>query len=123
MNDANNQGYLSAAVTPVQAFKDLSLERESFDPPSFAKKSNGKRKRGSDASVSASMESSLETSSIDEDELRRKLSAHFTLLHDIKENRRLRGELERATSSLQLHEGYKQQQKRKVSRLKSKTVR
>ncbi|KAF3438255.1 hypothetical protein FNV43_RR21016 [Rhamnella rubrinervis] len=118
MNVANNQVYLSN-VSPIQAFTDLSLERESFDPPSDVKKPNSKRKGASDSSVSASIESSLETSSIDEDKVREKLSAHFKLLHDIKENQRLRGELEHATSSLQLHEEYKQQ-KRKASMPKSK---
>lgn len=122
MNVANNQVYL-ANVSPIQAFTDLSLERESFDPPSDIKKPNSKRKRASDSSASANIESSLERSSIDEDEVRKKLSAHFKLLRDMKENQRLRGELEHATSSLRLHEEYKKQKRKAPTPKSKKTVK
>ena len=118
MNVAQNQVYLSN-ISPIQAFKDLSLEQESLNPPTDLVKSNGKRKKGVGSVISAGIESSLDTTSIDEDEVRKKLSAHFMLLRDIKENQRLRGELDHATSSLQLYEEYKQQ-KRKAKRTKSK---
>ncbi|PON58290.1 Nucleolar complex-associated protein [Trema orientale] len=118
MSVAPNQVYLSN-ISPIQAFKDLSLEQESLTPPTDLLKSNGKRKRGSGSLISAGIKSSLDTASIDEDEVRKKLSAHFMLLRDIKENQRLRDELDHATLSLQLYEEYKQQ-KRKAKRTKSK---
>ncbi|XP_024019140.1 nucleolar complex protein 3 homolog [Morus notabilis] len=105
MNIAHNQVFLSN-VSPIQAFKDMSLEQQSLSPPNDLKQSNGKRKRGS---VPFRAEHSLDTSSVDKDSLRKKLSSHFMLLRDIKENQRLRSELDHATSSLQLYEEYKQQ--------------
>ncbi|XP_034213294.1 nucleolar complex-associated protein 3 isoform X2 [Prunus dulcis] len=124
MNTAHNQVYLST-ISPQQAFTDFSLERpESFKPPSDIKKSNNKRKRGSDPSVSAVIEPSADTTSIDEDDVRKKLSAHFMLLRDIKENQRLRAELDGTTSSIQLYEEYKQQKKKakKPKMKKSRTL-
>lgn len=122
MNTAHNQVYLST-ISPQQAFTDFSLERpESFKPPSDIKKSNNKRKRGSDPSVSAVIEPSADTTSIDEDDVRKKLCAHFMLLRDIKENQRLRAELDGTTSSIQLYEEYKQQ-KKKAKKPKTKKSR
>ncbi|XP_062115749.1 nucleolar complex-associated protein 3 [Humulus lupulus] len=109
MNVTHDQFFFSN-VSPVQAFNDLSLEQESLNPPTNFTISNGKKKK---------VESSLDTTAIDEDVLRNKLSAHFTLLRDIKENLRLRGELDRAKHSLKLYEEYKQQ-KGKAKSTKSK---
>ncbi|BFG37750.1 hypothetical protein CerSpe_240240 [Prunus speciosa] len=124
MNTAYNQVYLST-ISPQQAFTDFSLERpESFKPPSDIKKSNNKRKRGSDPSVSAVIEPSADTTSIDEDDVRKKLSAHFMILRDIKKNQRLRAELDDTTSSIQLYEEYNQQKKKakKPKTKKSKSL-
>ncbi|PQP93620.1 nucleolar complex protein 3 homolog [Prunus yedoensis var. nudiflora] len=122
MNTAHNQVYLST-ISPQQAFTDFSLERpESFKPPSDIKKSNNKRKRGSDPSVSAVIEPSADTTSIDEDDVRKKLSAHFMILRDIKENQRLRAELDDTTSSIQLYEEYNQQ-KKKAKKPKMKKIK
>lgn len=106
-----NQVHLSN-LSPQQAFMDLSLEQESFNPQSESMKFNSKRKRGSGSSKSASTEPTLDTSSIDEDEVRKKLSTHFMLLRDIKENERLRSELDRTTLHLQLYEQHKKQKKK-----------
>jgi nucleolar complex protein 3 len=106
-----NQVHLSN-LSPQQAFMDLSLEQESFNPQSESMKFNSKRKRGSGSSKSASTEPTLGTSSIDEDEVRKKLSTHFMLLRDIKENERLRSELDRTTLHLQLYEQHKKQKKK-----------
>lgn len=103
MNTAQNQVYLS--ISPQQAFRNLSLEQESFNPQGSTQKSNNKRKRGTVPSTLAS----IEPSPIDENEVNKKLSKHFMLLRDIKENERLRGELDRTASSLQLYEEYKKQ--------------
>ncbi|OMP04851.1 CCAAT-binding factor [Corchorus capsularis] len=106
MNTAQNQVYLS--ISPQQAFKNLSLELESFNPKgSGTQKSNNKRKRGTAPSTLGS----TEPTSIDENEVSKKLTEHFMLLRDIKENERLRGELNRTTSSLELYEEYKKQRK------------
>ncbi|XP_022147948.1 nucleolar complex protein 3 homolog [Momordica charantia] len=106
MNNAQNQVYV-ATVSPQQAFKELSLEQESFNPQFNVRKAN-KRKRGSESS-----QSSLDTcSAIDENEVKEKLSTRFSLLRDIKENERLRADLGRTTLSLQLYEEYKRQKKR-----------
>lgn len=121
MNTAHNQVYLSN-VSPIQAFKDLSLEQQSLNPPTDLSKASVKRKRGSGPSVSAKVEPSPDTASIDEDKLRKKLSEHFALLCDIKENQRLRSELDHATSSLQLYEEYKQH-KLKAKKTKSKKIK
>lgn len=117
MNVAHNQVYLSN-VSPIQAFKDMSLEQGSLSVPNDLKKFNGKRKRGS---LPSRPEPSLDATSIDEDSLREKLSSHFLLLRDIKENQRLRSELDHTTSSLQLCEEYKQQ-KIKDKKAKSKKI-
>ncbi|GAV64133.1 CBF domain-containing protein/NOC3p domain-containing protein, partial [Cephalotus follicularis] len=111
MSTAHNQVYLST-MTPQQAFMDLSLERETFNPNSDIKKSNNKGKRGSGSSISAtSATTSDATNTIDEDEVSKKLSGHFLLHHDIRENERLRSELDRTTLSLLLYEEYKKQKK------------
>ncbi|KAM1032269.1 hypothetical protein ACFX2I_035863 [Malus domestica] len=121
MNTAHNQVYLST-ISPQQAFMDYSLERpESFNPPNDIKKSTNKRKRGSGSSLLAGIEPSADTSPIDED-VRKKLSAHFALLRDIKENQSLRAKLDSTTTSIQLYEEYKQQKKAKKPKTKkSKT--
>ncbi|XP_021288622.1 nucleolar complex protein 3 homolog isoform X2 [Herrania umbratica] len=105
MNTAQNQVYLS--ISPQQAFINLSLEQESFNPKFSTQKSNNKRKRGTGPSTLAS----INPTSIDENEVSKKLSRHFMLLRDIKENERVRGELDRTKSSLQLYEEYKKQTK------------
>ncbi|XP_050107043.1 nucleolar complex-associated protein 3-like isoform X1 [Malus sylvestris] len=118
MNTAHNQVYLST-ISPQQAFMDYSLERpESFNPPNDIKKSTNKRKRGSGSSLLAGIEPSADTSPIDEDDVRKKLSAHFTLLRDIKENQSLRAKLDSTTSSIQLYEEYKHQKKTKKPKTK-----
>jgi nucleolar complex protein 3 len=111
MTSANNQVFLPT-ISPQQAFLDLSLERESFTPKSHSMKLNNKRKRGSESSTSAITDPAPDTDPIDEDKVRKKLSTHFMLLRDIKENERLRAELDRTTSYLQLYEEHKQQKKK-----------
>lgn len=113
MNTAHsNQVYLST-ITPQQAFLDFSLEKPgSFKFQGDIRKSNNKRKRGTGSSISTGMEPSEYTTSIDEDEVKKKLSAHFMVLRDIKENQRLRAELQSTTSSIELYDEYKKQKKK-----------
>ncbi|XWS10680.1 hypothetical protein CRYUN_Cryun38cG0018300 [Craigia yunnanensis] len=101
MNTAQNQVYIS--ISPQQAFRNLSLEQESFNPQRSTQKSNNKRKR----EIVPLTLASIEPTSIDENEVSKKLSRHFMLLRDIKENER-RGELDGTMSSLQLYEEYKE---------------
>ncbi|KAJ6996868.1 nucleolar complex protein 3 [Populus alba x Populus x berolinensis] len=116
MSTSHNQVYL-ASTSPQQAFRDLSLEQESFNPKSDLRKSNNKRKRGSGPSRLASIEENVNsTGLLDEDELRKKLSDHFSLLRDFKESEKLRTELDRTTSALQLFEEYKKQKKKTARR-------
>jgi hypothetical protein len=111
ISTAHNQVFLSS-ISPQQAFLDLSLERVSFTPQSHSMKLNNKRKRGSGSSTSVTIDPAPDPASIDEDKVRNKLSTHFMLLRDIKENERLRAELDRTTLYVQLYEEHKQQKKK-----------
>ncbi|MBA0728030.1 hypothetical protein Golax_000965 [Gossypium laxum] len=115
MNSAQNQVYIS--ISPQQAFKNLLLEAESFkyNQQGGTEKSNKRKGR---STALASTLASVEPPPIDENEVSKKLRRHFILLRDIKENERLRGELDRTTSALQLYEEYKKQ--RKPATLKNK---
>ncbi|CAK7355459.1 unnamed protein product [Dovyalis caffra] len=120
MSTSHNQVYL-VAMTPQQAFRDLSLEQESFNLKPDSRKSNHKSRRGNGSSKLASIEENVNsTSSLSEDDLRKKLSDHFNLLRDFKQNEKLRTELDRTTSALQLYEEYKKL-KRKTGRRGIKT--
>ncbi|KAJ0231812.1 Binding protein [Hirschfeldia incana] len=84
MNTSQNQTFLSA-VTPQQAFADYSLQKESFEPKSESRKLSNKRKRESGGE---------DGPEIDMVELKKKLKENFTILRDIKEDERVRMELE-----------------------------
>ncbi|KAK8545849.1 hypothetical protein V6N13_067111 [Hibiscus sabdariffa] len=116
MNSAQNQVYIN--ISPQQAFKNLSLEAESFkfNPQGSTQKSNSKSKNRTTALPSTL--AGDEPPRIDENEVGKKLSRHFALLRDIKENERLRGELDRTTTSLQLYEEYKKQRKSAIKKSK-----
>ncbi|XP_002513380.2 nucleolar complex-associated protein 3 [Ricinus communis] len=109
MSTTHNQVYLSS-MSPQQAFAELSLGRELLNPKYDIGKSNNKRKKGS--SKISVIDRNLDTVSADEDELRKKFSDHFVLLRDLKENERLRGQLDHATLALQLYDEYKKQKKK-----------
>ncbi|OVA07896.1 CCAAT-binding factor [Macleaya cordata] len=110
-----NQVYLST-TTPRQAFMDLSIEQESFNLKGSLGTSNRKRKkvRGSSTLSSTNLKPIQDLSySVDEDDLRKRLSEHFIVLRDITENERLRRDLNHTVSSIRLYEEYKRQKKRK----------
>ncbi|KAG8638203.1 nucleolar complex protein 3 homolog [Manihot esculenta] len=111
MSTSRNQVYLSS-ISPQQAFTDLSLERELLNPKYDIGKLIIKRKKGSSKVTASSIGGSVDKSSADEEELKKKLSDHFMLLRDFKENGRLRGELDRATLALQLYDEYKKQKRK-----------
>ncbi|KAL2473247.1 hypothetical protein Fot_48983 [Forsythia ovata] len=117
MGTANNQVYHSI-VSPQQAFKESSLEQESFVVSGDIKRSNNKRKRGNDTLSCVKVQPDVNLKDQpNENEVRKKLTEHFLLLRDITENQRLRGELDQTTLSLNLYEQYKKQKRktRKIS--------
>jgi len=87
MNTSQSQTFLSA-VTPQQAFADFSLVKESFEPKNESRKLNNKRKR---ESLPEEAKNVLE---IDMVKLSKKLKENFTILRDIKEDERVRMELQ-----------------------------
>lgn len=118
MNTAHNQVY-HTSLSPPQAFKEFSLQRESFKLKMDFQKSNNKRKRGSDSAALDGVTVVTETpSSVYENQVREKLAKHFMLLRDIKENERLRRKLDGAMLSLNLYEEYKKQKKAGKSKTK-----
>ncbi|KAK6645744.1 hypothetical protein PHAVU_L001854 [Phaseolus vulgaris] len=113
MSTAHNQVLLSK-TSPQLAYKEMSLDQElCFTQQSGSIKLNNKRKRTNGPATSPSIGSTTVMSSFDDNELQRKLISHFMVHHDIKENERLRKELDRTALSLQLYEQYKKQKKQK----------
>ncbi|WVZ02690.1 hypothetical protein V8G54_023496 [Vigna mungo] len=113
MSTAHNQVLLSKS-SPQLAFKEMSLDQElCFTQRSGSiKLKNKKRTNGPAASIG----STTVKSSFDDNELQRKLVSHFMVHHDIKENERMRKELDRTALSLQLYEQYKKQKKQSKPR-------
>ncbi|KAL6975074.1 Nucleolar complex-associated protein 3 [Sarracenia purpurea var. burkii] len=124
MNTAQNQVYHSN-VSPQQAFMGSSLEQESFHPVIDTGKLNHKRRKGIGpySMPDGSRMSHDIASKPDEDTVRKRLSEHFLLIHDISETKRLRTEQERTTLFLQLYEQYKKQKKTKSDGSKSRKMR
>ncbi|GFZ07341.1 binding protein [Actinidia rufa] len=121
MHTAQNQVYHSN-VSPQQAFTESSLERESFNLKTDTGKQNHKRRRsGSSMLDNNSMNTDI-TRETDEDMVRKKLSEHFLVVHDISETKRLRSELDQTASSLRLYELYKMQKKLKKGASKPKKM-
>ncbi|XP_072978167.1 nucleolar complex-associated protein 3 [Typha angustifolia] len=119
MNPAQNQAYLST-ISPPQAFADLSIEREllkqSSKPLSLNIKS--RREKGKEFVVLDPDQLQRVESFLDEDQVKLRLEDHFTVLRDISENERLRGELNRTSLSLSLYEEYKMQKKKRDNKTK-----
>lgn len=86
MNTSQNQTFLSA-VSPQQAFSDFSLEKESFEPKNETRKLNNKRKRESSEEAKNVLE-------IDMVEVKKKLIEKFTIVQGIKEDEKVRMELQ-----------------------------
>ncbi|KAL4294798.1 hypothetical protein HN51_045618 [Arachis hypogaea] len=120
MSVAQNQVILSK-TSPTQALMEMSLDQElTFPQHSGTIKLNNKKRRTNGPATSPSIGSaSVTSSSFNEDELHEKLGSHFTLLRDIRENERLRKELDKTTLSLQLYEQYKKQKQRSKPKKKA----
>ncbi|KAI3889184.1 hypothetical protein MKX03_024638 [Papaver bracteatum] len=109
-----NQVYLYT-TTPLQAFKDLSIEHESFNPKGTLGTASRKRRKLSESSISGS--TSLQPiqnveNLIDEEDTNNKLSQYFNVLQDITENEKLRKDVNRTVSSLRVRVEYKRQKKK-----------
>ncbi|CAI9772830.1 unnamed protein product [Fraxinus pennsylvanica] len=111
MGTTNYKVYHSI-ISPQQAFKELYVEQDLIVPSGDSKISKSKRKRGIDtlSSVKVRPDINLKDQS-DENVVRKKLTEHFLLLHDITENQRLKGELDRTTLSLNLYKQYKKKKR------------
>ncbi|KAF5189934.1 Nucleolar complex protein 3-like protein [Thalictrum thalictroides] len=112
-----NQVYL-ATTSPEQAFADLSIEQESFDPKQNSGKQNRKRKHTIRSSILNDNEATQYSG--DEEDLQKRFSDHFTVLRDIAENERLRRELKHTVSSIKSNEDYKKQKMKKQGALKKR---
>ncbi|KAL2897207.1 Nucleolar complex protein 3-like protein [Bienertia sinuspersici] len=112
---SNSKQVYMPTISPQQAYSELLLEKEKFSVNNDMKL-NHKRKRANH-NVSGEEVSSFEA---DKDGLRKKLSDHFTVVHDIVENEKLRRELGRTTVALQLHDEYEKNRKTKQEGLKKK---
>lgn len=121
MSTEQNQVFLSKS-SPLLAFKDMSIDQELSFEQSGSIKLNNKRKRSHGNATSDSIGSTTVTSSFNEDDLRKKFSSHFMVLHDIKENERLRSKLDKTAKSLQLYEQYKIQKKKRSKPSKWSTI-
>ncbi|RAL40660.1 hypothetical protein DM860_006730 [Cuscuta australis] len=114
MNAANNQ-ILHSKASPQQAFIESSLVKESFMPKCDGKMPRIKRKQGkkSAKSVGTRLINLDAANLMDENAIKKKLSQHFLLTRDMTENKRLRSELGRTTSSLELYEQFRKHKRSK----------
>lgn len=112
MSSAQNQ-VLYSRSSPQQALTEMSLDQELCFTQISSIKLNNKKRRTNGPAASTSTGSTTATTPLNDDELRKKLSSHFMVLHDIKENEKLRSKLDRTTRSLQLYEQYKKQKKQR----------
>lgn len=113
-------------VNPLEAYRDLSLERELSKPASKALPLNLKRKRRAKEFVALSPDVLQKADcSVDKDELEEKLQSHFSVLRGISENERLRAELNHTLSSINMYKEYKKQKRKnmKVKTGRKKTAR
>ncbi|CAL4939987.1 unnamed protein product [Urochloa decumbens] len=110
-------------VNPLEAYRDLSIERELSKPASKALSLNLKKKRRGKEFVALSPDV-LEKAdcSVDQDELKEKLHSHFAVLRGISENERLRAELNHTLSSINMYKEYKKQKKNVKSKIVRKKV-
>ncbi|KAJ1296688.1 hypothetical protein BS78_01G321300 [Paspalum vaginatum] len=100
-------------LNPLEAYRDLSTERELSKPPGKALSLNLKKKRRGKEFVALSPDVLQKADcSVDKDVLEEKLQNHFTVLRGISENERLRAELNHTLSSINMYKEYKKQKKK-----------
>ncbi|WVZ57288.1 hypothetical protein U9M48_007693 [Paspalum notatum var. saurae] len=113
-------------LNPLEAYRDLSTERELSKPPGKALSLNLKKKRRGKEFVALSPDVIQKADcSVDKDVLKEKLQSHFTVLRGISENERLRAELNHTLSSINMYKEYKKQKKknRKLKTARKKIAR
>ncbi|KAL6567629.1 hypothetical protein OROGR_001297 [Orobanche gracilis] len=101
MATSSNQVHHSH-VSPQQAYMELSQENKSFAVSNDVRRASSKKRKGNDHK------------SVKVVEVRKRFAEHFLLIRDIQENERLRAELDRTKSSLNLYEQYKKQREMKT---------
>jgi len=101
-------------VNPLEAYRDLSMERELLKPASKALPLNLKKRRGKEFVALSPDVLQKADCSVDKDELEEKLQSHFAVLRGISENERLRAELNHTLSSVNMYKDYKQQKKKNM---------
>ncbi|KAL5710660.1 hypothetical protein ACHQM5_021196 [Ranunculus cassubicifolius] len=115
--NTSNQVYL-ATTSPQQAFVDLSIEHESFTARRNGGMQNKKRRGGGGLGRMLSNDKEVGSECVDEEDLRRRFSEHFTVLRDISENERLRRELRNTTNKIKLIEECKKEKKNEYKKEK-----
>ncbi|MQM01362.1 hypothetical protein Taro_034113 [Colocasia esculenta] len=105
-----NQAHLST-TSPQQAFVNLSIEREPFAPTSKPPSLSRKRKRDKGPQFSSLTPRVIQSTErlVDVDVVRNKLEDHFAVLQDIREDERMRMELNHTLSCISLYKEYKRQ--------------
>ena len=108
-------------VNPLEAYRDLSIERELSKPASKALSLNLKKRRRGKEFVALNPDVLQKADcSVDKKELEEKLQSHFAVLRGISENERLRAELNHTSSSINMYKEYK---KLKKKNMKSKIIK
>uniref|UniRef100_A0A0E0HRC3 Nucleolar complex protein 3 homolog n=1 Tax=Oryza nivara TaxID=4536 RepID=A0A0E0HRC3_ORYNI len=122
LNPTQNPVPISNA-NPLEAYRDLSMERKLSKPANKLLPLNCRKKRRGKEFVALSP-AALEGSDCvaGGDELKEKLKNHFAVLRGISENERLRAELNHTLSSINLYKEYKKQKKSRKSKAVKKKV-
>ncbi|KAG2551241.1 hypothetical protein PVAP13_9KG385300 [Panicum virgatum] len=113
-------------VNPLEAFRDLSIERELSKPASKALSLNLKKRRRGKEFVALNPDVLQKADcSVDKKELEEKLQSHFAVLRGISENERLRAKLNHTLSSINMYKEYKKQKKKntKLKIIRKKVAR
>ena len=112
-------------VNPLEAYRDLSIERELSKPASKALSLNLKKRRRGKEFVALNPDVLQKADcSVDKKELEEKLQSHFAVLRGISENERLRAELNHTLSSINMYKEYKKQKKNtKLKIIRKKVAR
>ena len=101
-------------VNPLEAYRDLSMERELLKPSKALPLNLKKKRRGKEFVALSPDVLQKADCSVDKDELEEKLQSHFAVLRGISENERLRAELNNTLSSINMYKEYKKQKKKNM---------
>eukprot|EP01018_Ginkgo_biloba_P030125 Gb_30922 [translate_table: standard] len=110
MSSSHNQVFLST-ISPTDALRTYSTKEGAFRPPIQPAKLNRKRKANH---MNTYLVNSSEEAVQEKDAVRMKFTTHFKVLRDIKDNERLRRELNTTLASLRLYDQYKARESKKM---------